>query len=70
MTQFVEQQLVTNFNTIINSLQGDITAMQATPPFDGCSVTQPIIDALREVSSSPCYDLYIFHLRSLIGYSS
>ncbi|KAN0128113.1 hypothetical protein V8E53_013211 [Lactarius tabidus] len=41
------QQLVTNFNTIISDLQGDITAMQATTPLTDCTVAQPIIDALR-----------------------
>jgi len=50
MSKFLEQTLANNFNTIINALGGDVTAMQATPPFpDG--VTEPIVDSLRNVST-------------------
>ena len=63
LTRFPEQTLAANFQAIINSLTGDVTAMQATPPFvDGVSarfatrapnaVTQPIVDALRNVSTN------------------
>jgi hypothetical protein len=64
MTYFIEQQLVTNFNTIISSLNTDIPAMQGTPPFSGCSVTQPIIGALSDVSSS---FLFILYFSPLLG---
>jgi hypothetical protein len=43
-------QTVTNgFNTIINDLGADVTAMQATPPFDDADAT-PIVNALTDVS--------------------
>ncbi|KAJ6615791.1 hypothetical protein B0H10DRAFT_48348 [Mycena sp. CBHHK59/15] len=41
------QTVVTDFTTIINNLGGDVTAMQATPPF-GDADAQPIVDALRQ----------------------
>jgi hypothetical protein len=51
LTEFPEQTLIMNFHTIMYNLAADVTAMQATQPFaDG--VTQPIVDALTEVSTS------------------
>jgi len=38
-----------NIKTIVKDLSGDVSAMQATPPFSN-GVTQPIVDALRNVS--------------------
>ena len=49
---FLEQTLATNFNTIINSLMGDVTVMQATPPFTDCTATQAIVNALDNVGSN------------------
>jgi hypothetical protein len=41
------QTVVTDFQTIVTNLAGDVTAMEATPPFaDG--VAQPIVDALTD----------------------
>ena len=67
LTRFAEQSLVSNFQQIIKDLTGDVTAMKDTPPFvDGVTarspmpatpasaddVTQPIIDALTNVSTN------------------
>ena len=51
---------MTNFQTIINDLTADVSAMKATPPFvdtverraADASVTQPIVDALTNVSTN------------------
>ncbi|KDR84335.1 hypothetical protein GALMADRAFT_1340639 [Galerina marginata CBS 339.88] len=44
----IAKTTVTDFQTIITNLAGDVTAMEATPPFaDG--VTQPVVDALTDV---------------------
>ncbi|KAJ7330827.1 hypothetical protein DFH08DRAFT_708551 [Mycena albidolilacea] len=45
--QTISQTVVTGFQTIINDLAGDVTAMQATPPFsDGADL---IVAALTDV---------------------
>ena len=55
LTRFPEQALVASFQKIINSLTGDVTAMQATPPFVD-AVTQPIVDSLTHVSTDSWYN--------------
>lgn len=63
LTHFFVQTLVSNLQTIINSLKGDDTAMQATPPFDDTQA-QPVYNALNVVSSNLSYISYfspLFH---------
>jgi hypothetical protein len=63
LTLCLNQALGDAFNTIINDIAGDTTAMQATPPFDDCAGSQAIVTALSSVSNHSLYNLYtISHL--------
>ncbi len=64
-TLFLEQKLVNDFSTIIQLIQGDITAQQATPPFIDCTLTLPVIKALRNVSRNSRY-IYILYFSPLL----